>query len=271
MLVSIPVKHFDNDDNDSDFLVFQNTLKSDINIQIQQVNAGHYHASDLLDPLSCREIIQDFASRIEARNLTCAGSMFIKYWAVPLLYPYWYGALIYQVSLSWSLDQVVLDLPQDWLWDRTLLLDMHKKENHRLIQRHERFTSLFNQIVNDLTCIFKVISRVTKVTMSLIWENTALRILQFYDMLQRRGVAFAVEQNIQEQRHYLAHLHADVFGLKTNPFSNLIDHWSSDINTYAREKCCFYFQLPEAEHEYCKGCPLRKRDKTRDKYVCKNI
>ena len=269
MLVSIPVKHLD--DDYSDFTELKNTLKSDINIQIKQVNACRYHAADLLDPLSCREIIQDFALRIEAKNLTCAGSMFMKYWAVPLLYPYWYSMLIHQVTLSWSLDQIVLDLPENWLWDRTLLLDLDQGKNHKLIQKHESFTSLFNQILNDLYLIFKVISRVTKVKMALIWENTALRILQFYDMIQRKSAAYIIEQNIKEQRQYLTHLHADLFGLKTNPFLSLINHWSDDINTYARQKCCFYFQLPEAEHEYCTGCPLQNRDKTRDKHVCNNI
>ena len=36
--------------------------------------------------------------------------------------------------------------------------------------------------------------------------------------------------------------------------------WHPEFNTFMRQKCCFYFQLEEAEQTLCRNCPLRLKE-----------
>ncbi|WP_111895344.1 (2Fe-2S)-binding protein [Acinetobacter sp. MB5] len=270
MCTSIPCIAHDCDIELSDFSAFQKELMSTLNIQVMLVDACTYRGADLLDPVRCFEIIQIFAEKIKAKNSTCAGSMLIKYWVVPLLYPYWYSSLFQQRQLPWAFTEFVFDLPEKWAWNRTLTLNISPKNTSTLLQEKYDFESLFFMVFRDLNSIFEVISQVAKVPKKLLWENTALRILQFYDMILRKQQLIC-GQAIQQQRQFLMQLSAKHFELTHNPFGDLIEHWNPDIKTYCRQKCCFYFQLPEAQYEYCKSCPLQNRVKTKDKYLCTNI
>jgi len=63
---------------------------------------------------------------------------------------------------------------------------------------------------------------------------------------------------IHTQRQFLLDLPAEKFGLKHNPFLLLEHSRQVSPETYRRKKCCFYFQLPEADRKYCSSCPLAK-------------
>ncbi|HCM31387.1 MAG TPA: (2Fe-2S)-binding protein, partial [Acinetobacter radioresistens] len=59
-------------------------LAEKLNIQINLHEHNALSFADLLEPRHCAMVLGEFQSRIQALNLTCSGSMFIKYWAVPL-------------------------------------------------------------------------------------------------------------------------------------------------------------------------------------------
>ncbi|MFX6891830.1 hypothetical protein ABTH84_18615, partial [Acinetobacter baumannii] len=67
------------------FASLQTEIEQVLNIRIELCHQWNHRGSDLLHPDRCLKIVQQFAAQIQVKNLTCAGSMLIKYWAVPLL------------------------------------------------------------------------------------------------------------------------------------------------------------------------------------------
>jgi len=170
-------------------------LAEKLNIHINLHEHNELSFADLLEPRHCAMVLGEFQSRIQALNLTCSGSMFIKYWAVPLLFPYLYALLTEQLNLSWQLSALSVQMAPTWSWDQHL---------------NFKASSL------SLT--------------ALSTQNSGYE-------------AFMLK----------------IFGLKHNPFLLLQHSSQSSLENYQRKKCCFYFQLPEAENEYCGSCPLANK------------
>lgn len=257
----------------SDISVLRQLLAERLNIQFDVLPVEGQQIlsfTDLLNPSACLIALNDFSSRVDAVNLTCATSMFIKYWAVPLLFPYFYALTSEDIDLPWDLSCISTGLPPDWYWDRTLHLINLPQLQHGVSRKQQSFEGYVRFILDDLKKLFDALARTGKVQKFLLWENTALRILQFYDMMNRKGGNQALLSRIQYQRQFLLDLPAADLGLKQNPFYLLDQSRQQSSTTYQRKKCCFYFQLPEAQKEYCASCPLLRQDEHRGQYSCKS-
>ena len=241
-------------------------LADQLNIQIYLHAQNAYCFADLMNPKRCAAVLSDFQTRIQAVNLTCSGSMYMKYWAVPLLFPYLYALLTEQIHLPWELSALSVEMAPTWYWDRHLNFKSLFLPSTSVSTQNYAYEAFILRIFHDLNQIFEVMSKVGKVQRFLLWENTALRILQFYDMMQRKNSTQM--RKIQNQRQILSDLPAEYFGLKYNPFLLLEQSRKSNSGSYQRKKCCFYFQLPEAQNEYCTSCPLVKKDQDRDQSSC---
>lgn len=243
-------------------------LAAQLNIQIHAHAQNALSFADLLESKQCAAVLGEFQTRIQAVNLTCSGSMFMKYWAVPLLFPYLYALLTEQVRLSWELSALSVEMAPTWDWDRHLNFKPSFLSARSLSTQNQSYGTVILSIFDDLNQVFEVISKVAKVQRFLLWENTALRILQFYDMMQRKNPTQTGLRKIQQQRQFLSNLAAEYFDLKQNPFLLLEQSRNSKGGSYQRKKCCFYFQLPEAENEYCSSCPLAKKNQQREQNSC---
>ncbi|AMW78119.1 (2Fe-2S)-binding protein [Acinetobacter sp. TGL-Y2] len=240
-------------------------------ILVDQLNIKiHLHAqntdsfSDLMNPERCLVVLSEFQIRIQAVNLTCSASMFMKYWAVPLLFPYLYALLTEQIHLPWELSALSVQMVPTWYWDRHLNFKLSFLSLNSVNTQNYAYEIFILRVFKDLNQIFEVMSKVGKVQKFLLWENTALRILQFYDLMQRKDSTLKGLRKMKNQRQFLSDLNAEFFGLKQNPFLLLEQSRKLSGGSYQRKKCCFYFQLPEAENEYCASCPLVKKDQGRD-------
>lgn len=236
------------------------TEKLNIQVNLHQQDAPSF--ADLLEPKECALILGEFQAHIQALNLTCSGSMFTKYWAVPLLFPYLYALLTEQLDLVWELSAISVHMTPTWSWDRHLNFKSAWIPATALSTQTSVYDVFVLRIFHDLNQVFAVISQVAKVQRFLLWENTALRILQFYDLMQREYPSDI--HRIHTQRQFLLDLPAEQFGLKHNPFLLLEQSRQTSSRTYRRKKCCFYFQLPEADSEYCSSCPLAKKHSSSD-------
>lgn len=257
---------------ESDIPVLKQLLAERLNIQFDVLPADAQQIvsfTDLLNPTVCLTTLNDFGSRVDAVNLTCATSMFIKYWAVPLLFPYFYALTSEEIDLPWDISCISTVLSTDWCWDRTLHLINLPQLQLGVGRQQQSFEESVRFILDDLQKLFDVLARSGKVQKFLLWENTALRILQFYDMMNRKGGDQALLSRIQFQRQFLIDLPAVDLGLKQNPFYLLDQSRQQSSTTYQRKKCCFYFQLPEAQKEYCASCPLLRQDEHRGQHSCK--
>lgn len=231
-------------------------LAEQLNIQLNLHGQDAPSFADLLEPKQCARVLGEFQARIQALNLTCSGSMFIKYWAVPLLFPYFYALLTKQLDLVWELSAISVHITPNWSWDRHLNFKSAGILATALSTQTSTDEVFVLRIFHDLNQVFAVISQVAKVQRFLLWENTALRLLQFYDLMQRNNLSEL--HKIHTQRQFLLDLPAEKFGLKHNPFLLLEHSRQVSPETYRRKKCCFYFQLPEADRKYCSSCPLAK-------------
>ena len=243
-------------------------LADQLNIQIHLHAQDAMSFADLLEPKQCLVVLTEFSKHIQAVNLTCSGSMFMKYWAVPLLFPYLYALFTEQINLPWELSALSVHMAPTWYWDRHLNFKSSFLSADTLSTENQTYAVIILKIFHDLNQVFEVMSKVAKVQKFLLWENTALRILQFYDMMQRKDSTQIGLVKIQNQRQFLSDFPAEYFGLKQNPFLLLEQSRKSKAATYQRKKCCFYFQLPEAQNEYCASCPLLKKDQERDQSSC---
>jgi len=241
-------------------------LAEKLNIQLNLHGQDAPSFADLLEPKQCALVLGEFQTRIQALNLTCSGSMFVKYWAVPLLFPYFYALLTDQLNLAWELSAISVHMASTWSWDRHLNFKSSLFTATALRTQTSDYEIFVLRIFHDLNQVFAVISQVAKVQRFLLWENTALRILQFYDLMQRKNPSDS--HKIHMQRQFLLDLPVEQFGLKHNPFLLLQHSRQSSPRTYRRKKCCFYFQLPEADSEFCSSCPLAKKHSSSDQASC---
>lgn len=207
---------------------------------------------DLLDDVVCKNTLQNFAARIHAKNLRCATSLFIKYWSTFWILPFLYSQAASLPFVKWQSSTLVVDLPKTWYWDRTLqLLDSPKLSLH--VMSFQEIELMLNQ----LSMLFSQIAKIGRVSYTLLWENVAVRVVQFYHALQQQNLGKDMLEGLLQQQQWLKTKSAQSFSLKENPFAKLWANWHPELNTYMREKCCFYFQLEEAGQALCRNCPLQ--------------
>jgi len=207
---------------------------------------------DLLDDVVCKNTLQNFAARIHAKNLRCATSLFIKYWSTFWVLPFLYSQAASLPFVKWQSSTLVVDLPKTWYWDRTLqLLDSPKLSLH--VMSFQEIELMLNQ----LSMLFSQIAKIGRVSYTLLWENVAVRVVQFYHALQQQNLGKDMLEGLLQQQQWLKAKSAQSFSLKENPFAKLWANWHPELNTYMREKCCFYFQLEEAGQALCRNCPLQ--------------
>ncbi|QER39722.1 (2Fe-2S)-binding protein [Acinetobacter suaedae] len=235
------------------FSVLQQHLKLEIHCSTQQAIT----LADLFDDSICRQVLQDFATRIHAKNQRCATSLFIKYWATLWVLPFLYCQAASLAFVKWQYSAFVVELPETWSWERRLQLADSASDSCQIISLPELDAMLLE--FNDL---LQQIARVGRVSYALLWENVAVRVVQFYRSLVQQDLSNDMLIRLQQQQQLLKAKSAQSFNLPENPFLKLWDNWHPEFNTYMRQKCCFYFQLEEVGGELCRNCPLQLKKTT---------
>lgn len=238
---------------ESSFSVLQQQLKLEIHCSNQQAIT----LADLFDDSICRQVLQDFATRIHAKNQRCATSLFIKYWATLWMLPFLYCQAASLPFVKWQPSIFIVELPETWNWERRLQLADSAIYSFQLMPLQEIDVILLQ--FNDL---LQQIARVGRVSYALLWENVAVRVVQFYHALAQQNLSKDMHAQLQQQRQLLKAKSAKSFNLQENPFLKLWNNWHPEFNTYMRQKCCFYFQLEEAGQELCRNCPLQLKKST---------
>ena len=231
-----------------DFLQLQQELK----LNVHCLHTDSITLADMREESVCLQILQDFATRIQAKNLTCATSLFVKYWATIWLLPFLYSHAISLPFIKWQSSALVVELPETWHWDRTLQLKDTALPSIQIMPLQD-----IERILYQLRVLFQHMAKVGRVPYALLWENAAVRVVQFYHALAQQPLSAAVHARLKQQQELVKSQSAHSFGLAENPFVCLWNHWHSNLQTYMRQKCCFYFQLEVAEQALCRNCPLQ--------------
>ena len=83
--------------------------------------------------------------------------------------------------VKWDSSALVIDLPEQWHWDRTLQLNQASFHSFQIIHLQE-----FNDLIEQLNPLFKQLAKIGRVPYILLWENVAVRVVQFYHSLQSK-------------------------------------------------------------------------------------
>lgn len=264
MAISIPVLSLNDTNSLADFALLdaEQWLRQQLNIELGVHTENTVSFADLLDPEKCDMIISAFLTRVSAANSTCAASMLIKYWSVIFLYPFLYSMLHQKPFMHWNVKAFSMQMGSNWHWDRHLNLKQNMLIQQKTMLKFTQFSDFSAVIFADLKQIFDSISRVAKVPTFVLWENTSLRILQFFDQMLKKSIQNQwpddIRHNLAECEQQFMELSPDLFGLKFNPLALLKKDKDTLRSGYLRQKCCFYFMLPESEGDYCSSCPLRQ-------------
>lgn len=158
-------------------------LSQELNLELRWLSATTTSVQDLCDMETCRETLHNFAARIHSPKLRCASSMFVKYWASIWILPFLYSHAAAHPFIKWHAAALVVDLPHAWYWDRCLQL------RHAAYDTIQPITfSDLEQMLQDLKRLFLQIARIGRVSYALLWENAAVRVVQFYRSLDRKSV-----------------------------------------------------------------------------------
>ncbi|EXB28114.1 fhuF 2Fe-2S C-terminal domain protein [Acinetobacter baumannii 1437282] len=245
--------HYFQAELETSFSVLQQHLKLEIHCSNQQAIT----LADLFDDSICRQVLQDFATRIHAKNQRCATSLFIKYWATLWVLPFLYCQAASLPFVKWQPSIFIVELPDTWNWERRIqLADSASYACHSMsLPELDAMLLQFNGLLQQ-------IARVGRVSYALLWENVTVRMLQFYRSLAQQDLDNNMRIRLQQQQQLLKAKSAQSFNLPENPFLKLCNNWHPEYNTYMRQKCCFYFQLEEANGELCRNCPLQLKKTT---------
>lgn len=234
-------------------------LQQQLKLEICYIPENTTTLVDLLDDAICKDILQDFAMRIQAKNLKCATSLFIKYWSTLWILPFLYCHAASLPFVKWQSSALVVELPQTWYWDRTLQLTDSTAFAFSVMSLQD-IDIMFEQF----NVFFQQISKIGRIPYVLLWENAAVRVVQFYQSLAQQNLSEDMHARLVKQQELLKAKSAQSFNLIENPFVRLWNNWHPEFKTYMRKKCCFYFQLEEAGQVLCRNCPLQQKHIKRD-------
>ena len=229
-------------------------LQQNLKLEISNFPMDTTTLVDLLDDDVCKNTLQNFATRIHAKNLRCATSLFVKYWSTLWILPSLYCQAAALPFVQWQSSTLAVELTKNWYWDRTLQLIDSAYSSFQVLSFHD-----IEFMLNQLSALFSQFAKVGRVSYVLLWENAAVRVVQFYRALQQQNLSKETQQRLLQQQEWLNAKSAQSFNLQENPFAKLWRNWHPELKTYMRQKCCFYFQLEEAGQELCRNCPLQPK------------
>lgn len=240
---------------------FQAELASSVSVLQQkmklEISYFPIHATtlvDLLDDAICKDVLQDFTTRIRATNLRCAASLFVKYWSTFWILPFLYCQAASLPFVKWQSSSLVVALPQTWYWDRTLQFTDSAVLSFEIMPLQE-----IEIMLEQFNVLFQQISKNGHVPHGLLWENAAVRVVQFYHSLKQQNLSEDMYVRLAQQQKLLKEKSVQSFNLLENPFARLWNNWHPEHKTYMRKKCCCYFQLEEAGQTLCRNCPLPRK------------
>ncbi|MFC0417856.1 IucA/IucC family C-terminal-domain containing protein [Cytobacillus solani] len=232
------------------FRVTTNRNSSALSVQID----------NLLDEQSMRQYLRQLGKHIGAANDKVTASIFIKRYAL-LAVAYLYTMTLKNAKLNISFENVSFETDeQDELWLPNFYFNDFHMET--LIENREKWRetcvhSLFN---NHLYPIFDCLSRVTKVSKLILWENISIYIFWLYEtILQREELTEEVILRSKEDFQYLLfQAPGSLFGgYNENPLKKYyneriyIEEYEKEVRP--RNTCCYSYLTRSKKR--CTSCP----------------
>ena len=97
-------------------------------------------------------------------------------------------------------------MPEQWYWDRTLQLNQTSFYSFQIIHLQE-----FNDLIEQLNVLFKQLAKIGRVPYVLLWENVAVRVVQFYHTFTNQNLNSDIQYQKNKKNNSLSQKLPKVF------------------------------------------------------------
>jgi ferric iron reductase protein FhuF len=221
--------------------------------------------SDLLESGACAAYLDRLTETMQAPSRMIAASLFSKRYVSLTAVPVLYAMSAFNKGLEFPLEHTALEQPAapSGGWSPRLRVSEWRvtepAADRRGAWRSEIIGSLF---AGSLAPLWRVLSGVATIPMSVLWENTAVRLFSLYEKRIGQGGGSRTRERVKEDFAYvIAVAPGSIFGEKENPltpfYGPLCAQAASGQPVRIRKTCCFYYRV-SADGSYCSNCPKAK-------------
>ncbi|SFL80301.1 Ferric iron reductase protein FhuF, involved in iron transport [Gracilibacillus orientalis] len=213
---------------------------------------------NLLQETTCRQFLQKQMKNWHAPHIVVAASMFAKRYAYMAVSSTLFSLVQHQTVCCLTVDKLLygenhmLQIPLD-----EINLLQIKDEN-----REKQYETLFSRLfAEQITPLFEVMQKVSKIKSSVLWENIAVRINSIYQKLLAQDLTDKQKKQVYQDFIYLKNANGAIFGLRENPIRDYLKIDQELEKRPCRVTCCLFHRLEKKNEDltYCKVCPLPKK------------
>jgi len=217
------------------------------------------HGPEMLDKDICRDILNEVGRLLGSRSRKITASLLSKRIAFLTTSAALYPMSAYNDGLDLSLENCVIDYSHDSKrWQSSMYLYNLEATlpapGARETWREDICRRLFS---DNLARLWQALHEASGVTLSILWENTAVRV---YSLYERRLMTIGNINTARQIREDFAYLttdaDGDLFDCKDNPLQRFYFDKTpaGEREIRYRKTCCYYYLTPP--QEYCSTCPL---------------
>lgn len=221
--------------------------------------------SALLDENCCAQLLDQLGPTIGAPNRKVTASLLAKRIAFLTTGACLYAMSVYDKGLSLTPENSLIDYAYDeGLWTSSMPLHSLAASTYssgqRAIWREQIVQILFADLLAPL---WQVLHKVGRVSLSILWENTAVRVYSLYERKMVSVVDPVALQRARKDFDWLLQAPGSLFAAGYNPLQRFRQPVQQTISGPVRYRrtCCFYYKA-SCPQEYCSTCPLIKKHPT---------
>lgn len=205
--------------------------------------------------------LENLGPHIGSPNLRVTASIFVKRYAF-LAVIYLHSLTAWNKKLDVSFHNLILQTKKEEdMWLPTFYFQsktVQEPKEDRNEWREEALKELFSENIHYL---INRLSKVTKQSKAILWENISLYIFWLYETVLIKSEDNQLRNRVKQDFYFLVHeAPGSLFGnYHTNPIKQFyvnkryIDHLQEEVRV--RNTCCLSYSLM-GKTKYCKSCPL---------------
>ncbi|TBL74691.1 IucA/IucC family C-terminal-domain containing protein [Paenibacillus thalictri] len=223
----------------------------------------------LRDPKSCVSYLDALTHQLRSPSRAVTASQFAKRYAFLAGAAGMYAMTMYDKSIDMSLDRCSLVMSSAAAsWSPRLHVADLRAAAPELDRNEWRSETVRRLFAGNVAVLWRVMSETARIPMSILWENTAVRI---YSLYEKRIDAEANPEQRQRMREDFEFLTMTapgrLFGETDNPLAKYYSGneagSSGTASLRIRQTCCLYYKIPNDEG-YCTACPIVARANSSD-------
>ncbi|CAM5216325.1 Ferric iron reductase protein FhuF OS=Ureibacillus acetophenoni OX=614649 GN=SAMN05877842_106113 PE=4 SV=1 [Ureibacillus acetophenoni] len=222
----------------------------------------------LLNEEMLRKYLTEVKSKTKAANLSVAASLFVKRYSFAVLIAL-YSMSVLNKRIDFSVDNLSIQTfdETDLIWlpfikfDRLSFIAAPRED--RVHWRNETLAEIF---ANHIEVLFDSLTKVTKISKRIMWENLYTYIVWMYtNLLADKAYEHQHAMILDDFNWMTAVGEGNLFGnYFENPFLNYRGTKDSlsilDGTPHKRTTCCLSY-LTESKGSFCKNCPIERKRK----------